>query len=245
MNLEANASSKGYAMAALLVAMSVMAVLLTVALPTWNQTIRREKEEELIFRGNQYARAINLYQRKFANASPTTLDVLIEQHLLRKKFRDPMSNEKEAPFQMLYVNTSAQPGRQGGGGQAGAGQTGAGQGGAGQPSAGTALSTTNSGGGIMGVASKNTGESIRTFNGRNHYNEWQFIAMQQSTQGGGGQPQQGGGRQGSVRPDESFVGRDGSGRAVDTRGRNPGEQQGQPQGGRGMPPPQPQGGRGR
>ena len=141
-------------MAALLVGMSVMAVLLSVAMPTWNQMIRREKEEELVFRGNQYARAINLYQRKFANASPTSLDVLIEQHMLRKKFRDPMSTEKEGQFQMLYINMTAQPGRQGGAGQGSAGQAG---------STGTTLSTTPSGGGIMGVTSKNTGESIRTF----------------------------------------------------------------------------------
>jgi hypothetical protein len=42
--------------------------------------IRREKEEELIFRGTQYA-AINLYQRKFANASPASIDLLLEQRL--------------------------------------------------------------------------------------------------------------------------------------------------------------------
>ena len=59
------ASAKaGYAMAALLVAIAVMGVMLSVALPTWSHMIRREKEEELIFRGNQYARAINLYGEK-------------------------------------------------------------------------------------------------------------------------------------------------------------------------------------
>jgi len=75
MNLAANASQKGYAMAALLVGMAVMAIMLSVAMPTWNQMIRREKEEELVFRGNQYARAINFYQRKFANASPANFDI--------------------------------------------------------------------------------------------------------------------------------------------------------------------------
>ena len=50
-------------MAALLVALAVMAVVLSVAMPTWSHMIRREKEEELIFRGTQYARAINQYQR--------------------------------------------------------------------------------------------------------------------------------------------------------------------------------------
>src|SRR2546425_10444807 len=98
MNLEASARRQsrqkceaGYAMAALLIAMSVMAILLTVALPSWKQTIQREREEELIFRGNQYARAIGAYQRKYANASPPSIDVLIDQHFLRKKFKDPVS----------------------------------------------------------------------------------------------------------------------------------------------------------
>ena len=83
--------------------MAVMAVMLSVAMPTWSHMIRREKEEELIFRGTQYARAINQYQRKFANASPASLDVLIEQRLLRKKFRDPLSPNKDGEFQMLYL----------------------------------------------------------------------------------------------------------------------------------------------
>src|SRR6188508_1049695 len=104
MNLAAKASTglarpgrtqAGYAMAALLVAMSVMAIVLSAAMPVWSQMIRRDKEEELIFRGTQYARAINQYQRKFASASPPSLDVLIEQRMLRKKFRDPMSPNKD------------------------------------------------------------------------------------------------------------------------------------------------------
>ena len=102
----------GYAMAALLVAMSVMAIMLSIAMPTWSHLIRREKEEELIFRGEQYARAINQYQRKYANQSPASIDVLIEQRLLRKKFKDPFATDKEGEFQMLYVQTqSPSPGQ--------------------------------------------------------------------------------------------------------------------------------------
>ena len=89
-------------MAALLVAMSVMAIMLSAAMPVWSNMIRRDKEEELIFRGTQYARAINQYQRKFASASPPSLDVLIEQRMLRKKFRDPLSPNKDGEFQLLY-----------------------------------------------------------------------------------------------------------------------------------------------
>src|SRR6188768_2763902 len=55
MNLAPKASDRlvafaqsGYAMAALLVAMSVMAIVLSAAMPVWSQMIRRDKEEELI-----------------------------------------------------------------------------------------------------------------------------------------------------------------------------------------------------
>jgi type II secretory pathway pseudopilin PulG len=181
MNLAANAS-RGYAMAALLIAMSVMAVLLTVALPTWRQTIQREREEELIFRGNQYARAIGLYQKKYANASPASLDVLIEQHYLRKKFKDPVSPNEDGEFQPLYAGAPT-PG------------TGAGTG----AGSGTVAGTTPTGRGIIGVASKNTSASIRVYNGHSQYNEWQFIPVQQSSRGGtGGQGSQQGGTGGQT-----------------------------------------------
>ena len=179
-------------MAALLVAMAVMAIVLSAAIPTWSHMVRREKEEELIFRGNQYARAINQYQRKFANASPASLDVLIEQHMLRKKWKDPLGIDKEREFQMLYLssgmgsrggapptfNTSAGRATAPGQGRAGS---------AAQPSGtagGTSYSTTPSGG-IVGVVSKNTGQSIKLYKQKQRYNEWQFIGMEQSQQAGG------------------------------------------------------------
>ena len=89
---------RGYAMAALLVAMSVMAIMFTVVMPVWKQTARREKEEELVFRGRQYVHAIGLFQRKFANAFPPNIDVLVEQRFLRKKFKDPITNDDFAPI---------------------------------------------------------------------------------------------------------------------------------------------------
>jgi type II secretory pathway pseudopilin PulG len=91
-------SDRGYAMAALLVAMSVMAIMMTVALPVWNTAAKREKEAELVFRGEQYARAIALYQRKFANALPPSVDVLLNDRYLRKKYKDPITG---GDFQLL------------------------------------------------------------------------------------------------------------------------------------------------
>jgi len=205
-------------MAALLVAMSVMAIVLSAAMPVWSQMIRRDKEEELIFRGTQYARAINQYQRKFASASPPSLDVLIEQRMLRKKFRDPMSPNKDGEFQLLYLQNQATMGTPGPGqgpGQAqGQGQSArGGVGRSGAPIVGSIGPSPSGRGAIVGVASKNTGQSIKTYKGKDHYNEWQFIGMEISMQGGpGGLPGQRGGPQRGGPGGREGGGRQGGGR---------------------------------
>src|SRR4026209_2351636 len=91
-------SQRGAAMVALLVAMSIMAIMMTVVMPVWKHAAQREKEEELIFRGQQYARAIGMFQRKFANAYPSNIDVLVDQRFLRKKFKDPITNDDFVPL---------------------------------------------------------------------------------------------------------------------------------------------------
>ena len=182
-------------MAALLVALSVMSILLSVAMPTWSQMIRREKEEELIFRGNQYARALSRYQRVRPGAAPTSLDELIKERLLRKKFRDPMAIDKEGEFQLLYLNQQQGTGSRG------------------NAAANLSLLSTKPSGGIRGVASKNKGQSIRVLNGKTHYNEWEFVAMEVSSQPGGGAGGRGG-RGGGGRGD----GRGGRGNSSDRGG---------------------------
>jgi type II secretory pathway pseudopilin PulG len=251
-------------MAALLVGLAVMAVVLSVAMPTWSHMIRREKEEELIFRGTQYARAINQYQRKFANASPQNLDVLIEQRMLRKKFRDPFSTTKEGEFQMLYLSRGSGP--QGPGAGMGAGSTGTGGRGLGAgpqtgtgtglgSSTGTGLGTgtgtspsmysTTPSGGIVGVASKNTGTSIKIYKEKTKYNEWQFVGLEQSSRGGSpsgggpGGPMPGGigGRGGSGSRQGGAGSRSGFGGSDGPRGGGfGGGSRGGPDGGRGTGP---------
>jgi type II secretory pathway pseudopilin PulG len=85
-------------MAALLVAMTVMAIVLSTAMPVYQTVARREREAELVFRGEQYARAIALFQRKYGNQFPPDVDVLIDQKFLRKKYKDPITG---GDFQFL------------------------------------------------------------------------------------------------------------------------------------------------
>ena len=162
--------ARGYAMAALLVGMSVMAVMLSVALPVWNTAIRREREAELVFRGEQYVHAITLFQRKYAGTFPPTVDVLLKERFLRRPYRDPMTNHD---FQLLYAGGPPPGMRQGGTGRGAVGR-----GTPGQPAAGIAR------GGVMGVVSKSTDASLRLYNGRGRYSEWTFVATQATTQAG-------------------------------------------------------------
>ena len=89
---------RGYAMVALLILMAVMAIAMTVALPAWSTMARREREAELVFRGEQYARAIMLFQRKYAGTFPPNFDVLVNEHFLRKKYKDPIANDDFRPI---------------------------------------------------------------------------------------------------------------------------------------------------
>lgn len=191
---------RGYAMAALLVGLTVAAVLMSAALPVWSHYVQREKEEELIWRGQQYARAIGLFQRKYANTFPPSVDVLVEQKFLRKKYKDPVTGEDFQPIPATGMpggGIVAMPGMPAvPGAAAGAGQPA----GSGQPARTpppprpaaqmTSIGTTVQGGvGIQGVVSKSDKSSIKIYNGRTKYNEWAFVYMVSSqTIAPGGQP---------------------------------------------------------
>ena len=45
-------------MVALLVGMAITAVWMTALLPSWKQQATRQKEDDLVYRGEQYARAL-------------------------------------------------------------------------------------------------------------------------------------------------------------------------------------------
>jgi type II secretory pathway pseudopilin PulG len=171
---------RGYAMAALLVGLSVMAVLMGAALPVWNKQAQREREEEYLFRAHEYARGVMKFQRRAGPGTlPPSLDVLVQQRFVRRKYKDPLSGED---FQPVY-QTVTQPG-QPGSGAAGAARPGMTTPGtptttpSGTPTTtlgGTPTSNQGTpvpGAGVMGVVSKSKGTSIKIFNGRTRYDQW-------------------------------------------------------------------------
>jgi type II secretory pathway pseudopilin PulG len=167
-------------MAALLVAIAVLTIMLSVAMPVWRHEMQREREAELVFRGEQYMRAIDLFQRKYAGALPPTIDVLVNERFLRKKYKDPMTEDGE--FRIIAAGAQQQPGSPQPGGADAPGQ---------QPRLRATVpppmpslgqqgrqgqqSPQPVGAGIIGVASKSKEKSIRLYKGRNKYDEWQFV----------------------------------------------------------------------
>ena len=138
---------RGYLMAVLLIGMAITAVWMSALLPAWRQQVTRQREQDLIFRGEQYARAVALYVMKNRCALPTNVDDLVAQKYLRKKWKDPITNDD------FILVPGAQPG-QGGAQQPGAATPGrGGPGGAppvGQPGRTGAAPVGGVGGGTTG-----------------------------------------------------------------------------------------------
>jgi type II secretory pathway pseudopilin PulG len=211
----------GYAMAALLISLSIMALLMTAVMPVWKQTSQREKEAELVFRGQQYVHAIGLFQRKSGpGVYPPSLDVLVEQRFLRKKYKDPITNADFQPISALLAPGAPNPGSQGAatGNAGGTGTTGSAGGLSGTSATATPTQPFSIGangavpGGIAGVASKSTAASIRIYNGQTHYNEWVFrFVAATPTPGAPGGPGQRGGQPNQL-PGPGGVGGQGRGR---------------------------------
>jgi type II secretory pathway pseudopilin PulG len=155
----------GFAMAALIVTLAVMLLAMSAAAPTWRYIVKDDKEQELIFRGNQIADAIQRYQAKNGNAVPPTLEVLVKGKFLRKAYKDPMAEDGEWRLIHLGETVGARtgPGSSPTRRPSQAWQRRSRFGMAGQPL-----------GGIVGVASTSEEEGLRLYNGRSKYSEWVF-----------------------------------------------------------------------
>jgi type II secretory pathway pseudopilin PulG len=178
----------------LLVIMLMAALImigLAMELPAIGVQIRRDREQELIHRGAQYARAIKRFYKK-TGAYPVRLEQLEDTNhirFLRKKYKDPMTGEEFRLLRFgdpqLSLKTPGAP--TGPGVAAGSGVT-TGQGSTSTPQVGSPLGSpsatgnrpggtgqTFGGGPIVGVASNSKKPSLHVFNQKDHYNDWEFI----------------------------------------------------------------------
>ncbi|HXB22251.1 MAG TPA: hypothetical protein VNV88_12755 [Candidatus Solibacter sp.] len=90
-------NEKGYVLLSVMLLMTLMLVALSVVLPRISQQIKRDKEEELIHRGQEYARAVRKFYRKFGRypLSIEQLENTNNMRFLRKRFKDPMTGKDD------------------------------------------------------------------------------------------------------------------------------------------------------
>jgi hypothetical protein len=102
----------GYALLLVLFMMAAMVIASTAVITDHRTEGRRVREEQMIWRGNQFVRAIRLYYRR-AGHYPQNLDELekglVNIHFLRPEaLRDPMNTGEDAQWRFIYTNPSGQ-----------------------------------------------------------------------------------------------------------------------------------------
>jgi hypothetical protein len=102
---------RGYALLMVMFIAAIMfASVMTIA-PNILTQGKREKEEEMIWRGKQYVRGVKLYYRKLGRF-PTTLDDLTKPKVgtlrfMRQAYKDPM-NKADGSWRLIYVGPAGQ-----------------------------------------------------------------------------------------------------------------------------------------
>ena len=174
-------SEAGYNLVVLAVLITVMNIAVAAALPYWSSWAKRQKEEELIFRGLQYAEAIRLFRVRQGRL-PTALEELIEvePRVIRQLWPNPM--DEEGRWGLLMQGSPSSGGQQGN--RRAGSATPATAGAAGGAGGGlTAVPPPNEEEGegptvgpILGVYSATPGPSMRVWNGQEAYENWYFTS---------------------------------------------------------------------
>jgi type II secretory pathway pseudopilin PulG len=120
----ARSKESGYVLLAVLLTMTLLLILLSVEAPRIAQQIKRDKEEEMIHRGKDYATAVKRFVHKNGGRYPVSVEQLENTNhvrFLRKKYVDPMTGDSD--WKMVHVGEAQvnipapNPGLSGGGGQ--------------------------------------------------------------------------------------------------------------------------------
>src|SRR5882762_6356629 len=106
----------GYALALMVFMLALIALATLTALPDIITNGRREKEEEMIWRGKQYVRGIRLYVRYYQTHGgttrfPTSMEDLTKNKVgirfMRQAYKGPV-NPVDGSWRMIYVGPNGQ-----------------------------------------------------------------------------------------------------------------------------------------
>jgi len=107
---------EGYALMLVIFMLALLAIASAAALPNVITNGRREKEEEMIWRGKQYVRGIRLYVRYYqahggTTRFPTSMEDLTKNKVgirfMRQAYKDPV-NAVDGSWRMIYVGPNGQ-----------------------------------------------------------------------------------------------------------------------------------------
>lgn len=96
-NRRSRRNEQGYMLLYLLFLVALLSISLVTIVPKLKFVLQREREQEMVHRGEQYRRAVRRYYRKMG-AYPPTLDVLESTNnlrFLRKRYKDPMNHNQD------------------------------------------------------------------------------------------------------------------------------------------------------
>ena len=110
-NTRGKRRQRGYALMMMVFFILLLVLAAAAAAPRVLTDGKREKEEEMIWRGQQYVRAIKLYYRK-TGKFPTNIEDLTKPKMgsfrfLRQAYKDPM-NKVDGSWRLLYVGAAGQ-----------------------------------------------------------------------------------------------------------------------------------------
>jgi hypothetical protein len=102
----------GYALLLVLFMMTVMLITSTAVLMNRRTQGTREREDQMIWRGKQFVRAIRIYYRKTGHY-PQDLDMLEKGvgnlHFIRPEaLKDPMNRDEDGKWRFIYTNAAGQ-----------------------------------------------------------------------------------------------------------------------------------------
>jgi type II secretory pathway pseudopilin PulG len=101
--MKAHRTDAGFSLAALIFFLTAASIFIAAAVPSYQMQAKRELEEELIFRGEEYTRAIQKYQRRFG-VYPTSVDQLVSTNglrFVRRAYKDPLNGKY---FRLISIN---------------------------------------------------------------------------------------------------------------------------------------------
>jgi hypothetical protein len=107
---------EGYALTLVIFLLALIVIASAAAMPDILTNGRREKEEEMIWRGKQYVRGIRLYVRYYQTHGgttrfPTSMEDLTKNKVgirfMRQAYKDPV-NPVDGSWRMIYVGPNGQ-----------------------------------------------------------------------------------------------------------------------------------------